>query len=124
MALSRWSHSDHYIYEPVGGEGTLCIQFLGHFTIDEILKWDGVMKPAIKERNYSNGFFSDLELKLYLTDWAKWQKNLMTRRVYLNRLQTLRLYGVIKRYLDDPWSMEFERMQMYWFPKWLGGMLW
>jgi len=123
MALSRWSHSDHYIYEPVGYERTLHVQFLGNFTIEEILKWEPVEK-AIVERDYSSGFLSDLELKIYLTDWAKMVSGKMARSRYLDRLQTLRLYGIIKRYIEDPWSVNFERMQMFYFPKWLGGTFW
>lgn len=123
MALSRWSHSDHYIYEPVGGDQELCIQFLGHFTAKEMLyEWDKLEKAFI-DREYSfYSFLSKLELKWYLVSWSQWQLGFMDRKKYLRILNNLRLWGMLRRYIDDPWDVEFDRMQMFYFPKWLGGL--
>lgn len=123
MALSRWSHSDHYIYEPVGGDKELHITFLGTFSAYDILyNWHKIEK-AIEESEYSfYSFLSKQEFKWYLISWSQWQLGMMDIKKYLKILNALRLWGVLKCYVDDPWYMEFDRMQLFYFPKWLGGL--
>ena len=122
MALSRFSHSDHYIYEPVGGDKELHVTFLGTFSASDILhNWDK-LEVAFVENDYSfYTFLSKFELKCYMVNWAKWQLGYMNVKKFNKILLYLRMWGIVRCYIDDPWSVEFDRMQMFYFPKWLGG---
>ena len=101
MALSRWSHSEHYIY--VCDKDRLQVSLFGHFTSYSILNRYAVIdRRAIRE---GYGFFSRLELCLYLTVWAKAQKGLLTWEQQYFMINLLRNVGhlifYVKGYTDD-----------------------
>jgi len=119
MALSRWSHSDHYIYE-IGenenGEEMLQVCLFGYFTAKQILTdYDSIEKRA---KNDGYGIFSRLELRAYLVSWAQFQYNRIERKTYVNRLKWLRRFGAIRAYTQDPWYMEPKKIWDYYFRRW------
>lgn len=96
MALSRWSHSEHYIY--VCDEDRVQVCMFGHFTSNSILNRYSVIDRRAKKEGY--GLFSRLELFLYLKAWAKFEQHLITYDQYLFRINLLRNIGHILFYIQ------------------------
>lgn len=120
MALSRWSHSHHYIYEPCGSgddgeERCLQVCLFGHFPVSTILNSYEVIEARAKDDGYD--FISRLELKLYLKSWALFVTKHIDIKKHVRHLEILRAYGIVKRYVQDPWDQEFDRMMMFYFRK-------
>lgn len=101
MALSRWSHSHHYIYEIDDDRVQVCL--FGHFTSYSILNRYAVIDRRASREGY--GFFSRVELCLYLTIWAKTQRNLISWEQQYFMINLLRNLGhlnyYIKGYTDE-----------------------
>lgn len=114
MALSRWSHSDHYIY--VCDDDELQICGFGHFTTNEIFYSYDLIESRAKEDGYS--FLSRLELRYYLKSFAKLRKGQITFKQHVNHLVWLRRYGIVKRYCSDPWDVDFQQMIRFYFNYW------
>lgn len=100
MALSRWSHSAHYIYEVDAGVLQVCL--FGNFTVSEILNNYKPINERAKNEGYT--FLERLELKLYLKSWALFMTNEIDSQRYIKILKRLRLYGKIMYYAKSPWS--------------------
>jgi hypothetical protein len=116
MALSRWSHSDHYIYdcgENEAGEGMLCVCQLGHFTVGQIL--DRYKDIDRKAKDDGHGFFSRLELRLYLQSWADFQVGDISFKQYVEKLTLLRRYGIVMTYAKRPWDVSVSDMLRFYF---------
>jgi hypothetical protein len=101
MALSRWSHSEHYIYTV--DEDRVQISLFGHFTSYSILNRYAVIDRRAVEEGF--GLFSRLELYFYLTTWAKAKRGFLTPGQQYFRINLLRNLGhlnfYIKGYTDD-----------------------
>lgn len=105
MALSRWSFSDHYIYDTGEGEdglSTVEVCGFGQFVASDILENYKRIENKAKRTGY--GFFSRLELRAYLTLWAKLNAGSLHYKDATFLINTLRLYGYIKEYLKDPYA--------------------
>jgi hypothetical protein len=111
MALSRWSHSEHYIY--VCDEDRIQVSLFGHFTSYSILNRYAVIDRRAIEEGF--GLFSRLELYLYLTTWAKVKKGLLSYDQQYFRINLLRNLGhlnyYVKGYTDNMpyWEPLFRR---------------
>lgn len=101
MALSRWSHSAHYIY--VCDKDRLQVCLFGHFTSRDILTRYAVIDRRARLDGYD--LIERLELYLYLNSWAKHQKQLITYNQHFFLINLLRNLGQIyfycKGYTDD-----------------------
>lgn len=116
MALSRWSHSDHYIYDcgkNEDGEEALQICLFGKFSVSQILQQYNLVETRAKLDGY--GFFSRLELKLYLKSWALFQTSQISRKEHVSHLMWLRRYGIVCRYTQDPWHTDFRQRLRFYF---------
>lgn len=106
MALSRWSHSEWYIYEPCGREQGLQVSLFGYFTLGDILiRYDRIDAKAKSE---GASFTERLELRAYMKSWALWQAGKMDRRRYHRILKALRFYGHVRYYCREPNQWNFD----------------
>jgi hypothetical protein len=102
MALSRWSYSDWYIYDAGDneeGQPEICICTIGNFTVEDVNHWKGIESKVIAD---GYGYLSRIELRLYLTLWAKLESRKIERDAATFRINLLRLAGHIRYYVNYP----------------------
>lgn len=94
MALSRWSHSSHYIYTVDDNRVQVC--GFGHFTDKNILKRYSVIDRKAKRSGM--GLYDRLELFLYLGTWARFRHKMITFEKYYFAINLLRNVGELRYY--------------------------
>ncbi len=105
MALSRWSFSDHYIFDVGKDDNEIsCVEVcgFGQFNASEILNDYSYIGNKAKDRGY--GFFSRLELWAYLTLWAKLSEKQIKYKDATVLINLLRMYGHVKEYAREPFQ--------------------
>lgn len=102
MALSRWHHSDHYIYLVDDDVVQVCL--FGHYTSSEILSNYAKIERKAKAEGYS--LYSRWELKQYLTSWANFRRKFISYKQHSKEINRLRLIGLTLSYIRDPYSTE------------------
>jgi hypothetical protein len=113
MALSRWSHSDWYIYDAGDneeGQPEICICTIGNFTVEDVNHWKGIESRVIAD---GYGYLSRIELRLYLTLWAKLESRKIERDAATFRINLLRLAGHIRSYVDEPSNQQLSTILYY-----------
>lgn len=103
MALSRWSFSDHYIYDTGDSENGLpeiTVCGFGQFEISDILNNYVNIENKAKEQGY--GLFSRLELRAYLTLWARLENRSLAYKDAAVLINILRMMGHIRMYVREP----------------------
>lgn len=106
MALSRWSNSVHYIFEPCGSKWSIEVCGFGQFSVPQILRHYKEIETRAKVSGYS--FRERLELRAYLASWALFKMGKINPKRFRILVEGLRLYGSIGIYSKDPWSPFFE----------------
>lgn len=98
MALARWSFSDHYIYDISDEEIEVCM--FGQFTVSDILNNYVDIENKAKQHEY--GLFSRLELRAYLTLWAKLKNKSLNYKDATVMINILRMLGHVRMYIREP----------------------
>jgi len=113
MALSRWSHSDWYIYDAGDneeGQPEICICTIGNFTVEDVNHWKGIESRVIA---YGYGVLSRIELRLYLTLWAKLESRKIEHYTASTLINLLRLAGHIRWYAHEPSNQQLSTILYY-----------
>ena len=114
MALSRWSHSDWYIYDCGDselGEPEICVCTIGTYTLSEILYDYSKLSKKVSSLGY--GILSRIELRLYLTLWAKLESRKIEHDLASALINLLRLAGHIRWYVYEPSTEELSTILRY-----------
>lgn len=114
MALSRWSYSDWYIYdcgENENGEPEICVCTIGQYTVNEILYDYSKLSKTVSSLGY--GIISRIELRAYLTLWAKLESRKIEHDLASALINLLRLAGHIRWYVHEPSTDELRTIIRY-----------
>lgn len=95
MSLSRWSHSNHYIY--VVDKDRLQVLLFGHFTSYTILNRYRVIDRSARREDMS--LYDRLELYAYLIIWAKAERKQIDWDIANKLIKVLRNIGRLRHYV-------------------------